>query len=227
MDLFPCYANRYLPLIPTNYINSLLNKSQGNTIFLGLGASSQPFNKPWGWLKSLVSIAAFFLGATAFSNTTRLAGPRRRGTLFVSFLFQSILIIIAVALIEADLIPHTSQDASLTGGPLFLELIPIALLAFQSAGSITSTRALGYNEIPSVVLTSVYFDLASDPKLISGPTGNVKRNRRAGAVIMLLIGAIVGGWLSRSAGGMESALWISAGIKFVIGFVWFGWWGEQ
>ncbi|BCR88767.1 YoaK family protein [Aspergillus chevalieri] len=227
IGLVLCFVTGLCDSSAYNAWTCFLAMQTGNTIFLGLGASSQPFNKPWGWLKSLVSIAAFFLGATTFSNTTRIAGARRRGTLFVSFLVQSILIVIAVALIEADLIPHTSQDASLTGGPLFLELIPIALLAFQSAGSITSTRALGYNEIPSVVLTSVYFDLASDPKLVSGPTGNVKRNRRAGAVVMLLVGAIVGGWLSRSAGGMESALWISAGIKFVIGFVWFGWWGEQ
>lgn len=202
----------------------------GNTIFLGLGASSQPTNKPWGWLKSLISIIAFFLGATTFSNSTRLAGPLRRGTLFTTFTIQSILIFIAVALIEADLIPHdtdpNSPEANLTGGPLFLELIPIALLAFQSAGSIAVTRALGFNEIPSVVLTSVYFDLASDPALVTGVAGNVKRNRRAGAVVMLVIGAIVGGWLSRSAGGMESALWLSGGIKFLLGFVWFGWWGN-
>lgn len=132
-----------------------------------------------------------------------------------------------MALIEADLIPHTAADANLTGGPLFLELIPIALLAFQSAGSIAVTRALGFNEIPSVVLTSVYFDLASDPALVTGSVGgNVKRNRRAGAVVMLVIGAIVGGWLSRSAAGMESALWISGGIKFILAFVWFGWWGN-
>lgn len=196
----------------------------GNTIFLGLGASSQPTNKPWGWLKSLISIIAFFLGATTFSNSTRLAGPLRRGTLFTTFTIQSILIFIAVSLIEADLIPHTAADANLTGGPLFLELIPIALLAFQSAGSIAVTRALGFNEIPSVVLTSVYFDLASDPALVTGVAGNVKRNRRAGAVVMLVVGAIVGGWLSRSAGGMESALWISGGIKFLLGVVWFGWW---
>lgn len=213
-----------------SYIQGADRVKKGNTIFLGLGASSQPFNKPWGWLKSLISIISFFLGATTFSNTTRLAGPLRRGTLFTTFTIQSILIFIAVALIEADLIPHdtdpNSPEANLTGGPLFLELIPIALLAFQSAGSIAVTRALGFNEIPSVVLTSVYFDLASDPALVTGVAGNVKRNRRAGAVVMLVIGAIVGGWLSRSAGGMESALWISGGIKFLLGFVWFGWWGN-
>ncbi|KAI9043452.1 YoaK family protein [Aspergillus affinis] len=206
-----------------NAWSCFLAMQTGNTIFLGLGASGQPSNKPWGWLKSLVSIAAFFIGAFVFANITRRVGALRRGTLFLSFLAQAILIVIAVALIEADLIPHTSDDMTLTGGPLFLELIPIALLAFQSAGSITSSRSLGYNEIPTVVLTSVYFDVASDPKLAQVPTSNPKRNRRVGGVVALLVGAIVGGWLSKSSGGMQSALWMAAGFKFVIGLGWLVW----
>ncbi|GAQ09796.1 hypothetical protein ALT_7117 [Aspergillus lentulus] len=209
-----------------NAWSCFLAMQTGNTIFLGLGASGQPTSKPWGWLKSLTSIASFFIGALIFSNVTRRTGARRRGTLFTSFMVQTILIVIAVSLIEADLIPHTQDDAALTGGPLFLELIPIALLAFQSAGSITSSRALGYNEIPAVVLTSVYFDVASDPKLGAGPASNAKRNRRVGGVVMLLVGAIAGGWLSRSSGGMQSALWMAAGFKFVIGLGWLFWRAE-
>lgn len=158
-----------------------------------------------------------------FSICMRTVGSLKRGTLFVSFLVQTALIIIAVALIQADLIPHTSGDMSLDGGPLFLELIPIALLAFQSAGGMTCSRALGYNEIPTVVLTSVYFDIASDPKLVDKPTENVKRNRRIGGVVFLLIGAIIGGWLSRSSGGMESALWMAAGMKLVAAVGWLFW----
>lgn len=195
----------------------------GNTIFLGLGASDQPKSKPWGWLKSLVSIVFFFAGAMIFSTIVRRVGALRRGTLFVSFLVQTILIIIAAGVIQADLIPHTSTDMSLDGGLLFLELIPIGLLAFQSAGAMTCSRSLGFNEIPTVVLTSVYFDIASDPKIAEKPTTNVKRNRRIGGVMSLLIGAIVGGWLSRSSGGMESALWMAAGLKFVAAMGWLFW----
>lgn len=78
-----------------------------------------------------------------------------------------------------------------------------------------------------MVLTSVYFDTASDPNLGSAPTRNVKRNRRVGGVIMLLVGAIAGGWLSRSSGGMESALWMAAGFKFCVGLGWLGWRAER
>ncbi|KAB8077725.1 hypothetical protein BDV29DRAFT_40901 [Aspergillus leporis] len=224
--LLLCFTTGLCDSSAYNAWSCFLAMQTGNTIFLGLGASGQPTSKPWGWLKSLCSIASFFVGAFILSNLTRLAGARRRGTLFLSFVLQSLLVIIAVALIEGDLIPHTSDDASLTGGPLFLELIPIALLAFQSAGSITSSRSLGYNEIPTVVLTSVYFDVASDPKIAAMPTTNVKRNRRIGGVVMLLVGAIVGGWLSKSSGGMQSALWMAAGVKMVIAFAWLVWKGE-
>ncbi|RAH49567.1 uncharacterized protein BO95DRAFT_506678 [Aspergillus brunneoviolaceus CBS 621.78] len=101
----------------------------------------------------------------------------------LSFLVQAPLIIIASALVAADLIPHTAAATSLTGGPLFLELIPIALLAFQSAGCLAATRFLGFSDIPIVVLTSVYFDIASDPHLLRSPLKNAERNRRVcGAV---------------------------------------------
>ncbi|KAL2821487.1 hypothetical protein BJX63DRAFT_218031 [Aspergillus granulosus] len=222
-----CFITGLCDSAAYNAWSCFLAMQTGNTIFLGLGASSQPSGKPWGWLKSLLSIVSFFIGSLLFSIYGRHTGPRRRSTLFSSFLFQAALIIIAVALIEADLIPHTEAEShALTGARLFLELIPIALLAFQSAGSITSARALGYNEIPTVVLTSVYFDVASDPKVVRDVTGNVKRNRRVGGVVMLLLGAIVGGWLSKSSGGMESALWLSAGLKGVIGIGWLGWVAE-
>ncbi|KAJ5932426.1 hypothetical protein N7516_006915 [Penicillium verrucosum] len=192
-----------------NAWSCFLGMQTGNTIFLGLGASGQPNNKPWGWLKSLVSIASFFFGSMIFSIAMRTVGSLRRGTLFVSFF--------------SILSPHTSSDATLTGGALFLELIPIGLLAFQSAGGMTCSRALGYNEIPTVVLTSVYFDIASDPKITDKPNTNVKRNRRIGGVVCLLVGAIVGGWLSRSSGGMQSALWMAAGLKFVAAIAWLFW----
>ncbi|KAJ5784576.1 uncharacterized protein N7503_009788 [Penicillium pulvis] len=221
--LLLCFLTGLCDSSAYNAWSCFLGMQTGNTIFLGLGASNQPTSKPWGWLKSLVSITAFFTGAMIFSISMRTVGSLRRGTLFVSFLVQTALIIIAVALIQADLIPHSSNDSTLDGGPLFLELIPIGLLAFQSAGGMTCSRALGYNEIPTVVLTSVYFDIASDVKILQKPTENVKRNRRIGGVVFLLIGAIIGGWLSRSSGGMESALWMAAGLKLVAAFGWLFW----
>ncbi|KAL3470133.1 hypothetical protein BJX99DRAFT_240038 [Aspergillus californicus] len=225
--LLLCFITGLCDSAAYNAWSCFLAMQTGNTIFLGLGASSQPTGKPWGWLKSLISIISFFIGSLLFSLYGRALGPRARHTLSTSFLAQALLIIISVALLEADLIPHTEAESkSLTGGRLFLELIPIALLAFQSAGSMTAARGLGFNEIPTVVLTSVYFDVASDPGIAHGVGRNVKRDRRVGAVVALLLGAIAGGWLSRSAGGMESALWVSAGLKGLVSVGWCAWAAE-
>ncbi|KAN0084924.1 Protein of unknown function (DUF1275) domain containing protein [Elaphomyces granulatus] len=129
--------------------------------------------------------------------------------------------LILVALTQADLIPHELGDEP-TSGRLFLELIPISLLACQFGGQLAASRAMGFNEIPTVVLTSVYFDIVSDPNLTNGLTKNVKRNRRIGSVIALLLGAIVTGWLYRSD-AVLGALWICFTIKLGIAVGWLFW----
>jgi len=84
-----------------------------------------------------------------------------------------------------------------------------------------TSRLLGFNEVPTTVLTSVYCDLASDPAILK--RDNVKRNRRVAAVLAILIGGIAGGWISRSRAGMSVSLWIAAAIKMVIAVAWSAW----
>jgi len=40
-----------------------------------------------------------------------------------------------------------------------ITLLPLALLAFQFGGQIVTSRVLGFNEVPTNVLTSLYCDL--------------------------------------------------------------------
>lgn len=101
--------------------------------------------------------------------------------------------------------------------------IPISLLSFQAAGQIVGSRALGVSEIPSVVLTSMLCDIASDPNITAPLTGNVKRNRRALAFLCILVGAIVGGYIGEATGRMQFDLWIAGGIKVLITTAWFFW----
>jgi hypothetical protein len=82
---------------------------------------------------------------------------------------------------------------------------------------------MGFNELPTVVLTSVYFDIASDPGIADGVTKNVKRNRRIGSVAAIVVGAIAAGWLCRSDAEMQSALWISGFFKVCIAVGWTVW----
>lgn len=101
------------------------------------------------------------------------------------------------------------------------ELLPLGFLAFQSGGQIVTSRLLGFNEVPTTVLTSVYCDIASDPLVLR--SDNVKRNRRVAAVLSFLVGGIVGGWISRSAAGLSTNLWIAAAIKMGIAVGWTLW----
>ncbi|KMP02650.1 domain containing protein [Coccidioides immitis RMSCC 2394] len=184
----------------------------GNTVFLGLGASDYAFRKTSKWLKSpgfnllcaLLIIAASLLQSGAISGKT---GPQSSSGGSGS------------GIVTAD---DPQPDKA-----MFLELVPIALVAFQSSGQMAASRLLGFNEIPTTVLTSLYYDLASDPGLLLPLSQNVKRNRRLNAAIGVIAGAIFGGWLARATGGIETALWIAAASKFVIANSWLFWKGEQ
>ncbi|KAH8696406.1 DUF1275 domain protein [Talaromyces proteolyticus] len=199
-----------------------ISMQTGNTIFLGLGAAGIPDNKPYGWLKSLTSISGFFIGSFVFAKVMRFFGNRKRGTLTVSFAIQAIFVLVAAAILQSDAIPH-SLTYQPTSGPLFLELIPLAILAFQFGGQISASRGMGFNELPTVVLTSVYFDIASDPGLTDNITKNVKRNRRISSVVAIVVGAIIAGWLCRSKAEMQSALWIAGFIKVCMSVAWVFW----
>ena len=68
------------------------------------------------------------------------------------------------------------------------------------------------------MLTTSYNDLAGDPNVLAWH--NPKRNRRAGAIVMLLLGGISGGWLSRVGAGLTLVFWLGAAIKFALGISW-------
>jgi hypothetical protein len=161
------------------------------------------------------------MGCFFFSNT-RLINPKSRRTLSLSFFLQSACIIVAAALVQAHVVPEPVGVVAESGSNVdFIEFLPLAFLAFQSGGQIVTSRFLGFNEVPTTVLTSVYCDLVSDPKIFA--RDNVKRNRRVAAALCILIGGIAGGWISRSAAGLSTNLWIAAAIKMVIALSWTVW----
>ena len=105
-----------------------------------------------------------------------------------------------------------------------MDLVSIGLLSFQAAGKVVASRVLGFNALPSVVLTTLYNDLASDPALFTaGLMGNVQRNRRFGGLLFYTFGALVGGAFARSSLGFAGALWFTAGIKVLIVVAWLLW----
>ena len=166
-----------------------------------------------------MSIVCFVLGSFFFSRLSRFFGPQRRRTLVLSFLLQSACILVAAGTIQSGAIagevPPVVKDI------VWNQIAPISLLSFQSAGQIVGSRGLNLSEIPTVVVTSLLCDLWSDPD-IAKPR-NVKRNRRAVAFTLTLIGAIVGGWMSKATSSVTAALWLAGGVKVMIVLAWSAW----
>lgn len=115
-----------------------------------------------------------------------------------------------------------------TSGPVTVWIaVPIALIAFQSAGQAVTSRVLSYNTMTGVVLTSIYCDLFSDAKLFSPLTANAERNRRVAAPILLLIGACFGGLWAHSETGLAGALWTAVVLKVFVIVAWCCWTAEK
>ncbi|RDA95278.1 hypothetical protein CP533_3478 [Ophiocordyceps camponoti-saundersi (nom. inval.)] len=222
----------YLPLLACCFVSGLTDGTiyNGNTIFVALGTSGQN-NKPYGWARSLCSIVFFVLGSFTFARLYQWLGGKRRGTLTLSFFSQACIVIVAAAMVQGGVIegryPSTRAPSSASASNVdFKELIIIALLSFQAAGQIVSSRSVGVGEVPTVVVTSMLCDLVSDRGLFS-LSPNEKRTRRFCAFVLTLVGAICGGWISKAAQAVGPSLWTVAAIKLVIATAWAFWRGED
>ena len=131
------------------------------------------------------------------------------------------MLILTACLVQSGVIAGLPLHNLATAEPDWTQEVPIVLLSIQSAGQIVASRALGYNEIPTVVITSLLCDLMSDPKLFL--LRNEKRDRRIIAFVLTLVGAIAGGWITKGTGDIYAALWIAAGIKLGIASAWLFW----
>ena len=138
--------------------------------------------------------------------------------LAISFVVQGLCLTIAAVLVQANAVPGAVKDSE-----SMMVLVPLVFLGFQAGGQVWTGEVLGFKEIPTTVLTSIYFGLASDAKLLQRFGKNLPRNRRFGAVGAFLIGAICGGWLSRSQGGVPAVFFVASGLKFCIAGSWMFW----
>jgi uncharacterized membrane protein YoaK (UPF0700 family) len=197
---------------------SFVSMQTGNTVYLGLGLV-QPASSN-RWIRSLTSIGSFCLGSFCFAAFHRNLGARKRWVVVTSFTTQMCLIIAAAIMVTVG-----STEGP---GNHWHVLVPIALLAFQSSGQAVASRVLQYNGLPSVVLTSTYCDLFSDPTLFTARfTDNPERNRRIVAPMLLLAGACSGGLFAKSPVGLAGAVWTAAGLKACIVCAWMVWKGDE
>ena len=153
------------------------------------------------------------MGSFFFSRFHRYLTPRRRWVLAASYCIQFLFIAAAAIIV-------TVGDKAAQGLD-WQVIVPLAAVAFQSSGQAVTSRVLNFGGLTTVVLTSNYCDLFSDPKLFAKQ--NAERNRRALAPVLLLVGAIFGGLWARSSFGMPGALWTAAVLKFAVIMAWVFW----
>ena len=139
----------------------------------------------------------------------------------MSFVVQAGIVLLAAGFVQAELVEgrlHLLNDEI-----DWRQCLPIALLSFQSAGQIVASRALGHDTMPTLVVTSMLHDIATDPRILVRWGKNDMRNQRIGGFMAVLIGAVVGGFLSVGTGRMQSTLWVVGGLKFGIAVAWGVW----
>jgi hypothetical protein len=201
----------------------------GNTVYLGLGLASQASHSKSSaggnddrWIKSGISIASFCLGSLLLGAFHRAFSPRKRWVVMASFAIQMICITCAATIVTLE---RPSKNSELS----WRVFVPLAMVAFQSSGQAVTSRVLKLGGLSSVVLTSIYCDLFSHPEFLSGMAlrKDVEEKRRVGAVVCLLLGAVMGGFWARSEVGLKGALWTAVGLKAVIVLAWFFWKEEK
>lgn len=194
----------------------------GNTVFLALAISKQgPL--PEVWYRPFLAVICFILGALFFSRLYLFLGsPRRRLTLFLTFGVQTICVFIAAIITQSGAV-NSDVPPTVAQGLYSLALAPICLLAFQSAGQITTSRALDLGELPTIVVTSLLCDLFSDPHVFTVTRPNIKRNRRVAGFLLTFIGAIIAGWMGKKLGSITPALWLVVALKACMTISWMIW----
>lgn len=151
----------------------------------------------------------------------RMIGTKRRITYVICFGVQSTALLITSLIVQFDIVSPRGENPR---APIaWMQLFPISLLAFQASGQIVASRTLEYDEVPTVVLTTLLCDLLIDPKLLS--RDNAKRNRRAACFVTLVLGAMVAGGLFKVT-GMNSSLWLAFALKVAITISWWFWKGS-
>ncbi|KAK5952663.1 hypothetical protein OHC33_006255 [Knufia fluminis] len=151
----------------------------------------------FAFLKSIAAVISYSLGATVFNLLHRkidAVGPDEEGVqdgsssrstrnatvrwkLMLSFLIQAICIAVAAVLAQRHIVSNqkisdTSQFSSgnernPAGAPNYLDLLPIALLAFEAAGQVCLSRVLSFADLPTIVISTLYHDHIADSLFLS------------------------------------------------------------
>ncbi|KZV80260.1 hypothetical protein EXIGLDRAFT_733362 [Exidia glandulosa HHB12029] len=224
-----CFMTGYIDSISFSACFIWCAFQTGNTIQLGL-AIARLFSGPvldtamrMPDKQALVSLLSFLAGGALgrFTNieNSSIFGAKKRAWLFLATLASALLTLAGCLFANAS---NAGVFATDRGEPAWTDVFGFLALGCISASmglqAVVGTR-LGSHFATSVVLTTIWVQIMSDPNLFKLNRRMLARDSRLLAVLFLLIGGIVGRALMNTIGD-SSTLAIGAGIRALIAIFW-------
>jgi len=155
-----------------------------------------------------VALGFFLAGGWLTGQLSHIVGARCRLWLIACNFIQTALVFAAAAL---QYVHGVQLEGTVT-------LIVIALLAFASGSQVVQSRSFCMTEISTAMATAAWVDLVIDPNLLT--LKNRGRNRRVIFLLTLVLGALVGAFIYKTAGS-AAAIAVSGGGKFLVTIMYF------
>ncbi|KZV80261.1 hypothetical protein EXIGLDRAFT_756360 [Exidia glandulosa HHB12029] len=224
-----CFMTGYIDTVSFSACFSWCAFQTGNTILLGL-AIARLFTGPeidaamrMQDKHALVSFLSFLAGGALgrFTNieNSSIFGAKKRAWLFLATLATALLTLAGSIFANAskpDVFTTDRGEAGWTDMFGFLALGCIS--ASMGLQAIVATR-LGSHFATSVVLTTIWVQIVSEPSIIKLNRRMLARDSWLLAVLFVLIGGIVGHALGNTIGD-SSTLAMGAGIRVLIAILW-------
>jgi uncharacterized membrane protein YoaK (UPF0700 family) len=172
----------------------------GNVVLLGFALSGAA---GLSIASSVAAMAGFLAGAAAGGRWAVVSSRHGKVWLSTASAAQTVLV-------------GSAAVASATGllradGPS--RLVLLALLGIAMGLQNATARRLSIPDLTTTVLTQTLTGLAADSSIAGG--SSPRPARRIGAVLAMLVGALLGGWLTLHA-GLPTALTVCAGAFALI-----------
>jgi uncharacterized membrane protein YoaK (UPF0700 family) len=230
-------------------------------VFLALGITRHPVaahNR--NWTKSLTAISFACLGCAFFNIFHRYPtlsedpSSRKRWVLVISWALQCIFITIAALFTHYGVVSNqpaiggvfssgsskeAAEVAKASDHHNYVDLVAIALLAFQGAAPVCLSRILRMAEFPTIAVSSTYhawtgglFETRKRWKesttwksfvIDKSDAGENKQLQRASAIFALFLGAVITGQCYKREYGVTTSLFLAATLKGMICILWCFW----
>jgi uncharacterized membrane protein YoaK (UPF0700 family) len=179
----------------------------GNVVLLGFGIAG---TAGLPTIAPLISALAFMVGSVAGGRLAVASGERRRRQVITAIMAEVALVAIAATFAAAVAV----EPNQATGDTV------IALLALAMGMRNATVRGLGVPDLTTTVLTLTLTALSAESPLGGGSGKGT--TRRAGAVVAMLMGAIVGALAVKSSLVLPLVLAALLALAALIGYLRYG-----